>query len=212
MKLKLFALQTVGTAATLAAAWLLLLVPDSSAAWLALSLLLMYVTLFLLSFTLTAVAGGLSHVGAELAPPGAGRCLEVLSYGWRRWYRAAILLLVAGGLLYAVIWLGWLRLPVWLGLAVVVLLAVPSAVQWHSLQAVRFATVARNLAYTALALVLGFIAWKIIDAPLEMSRPWLEIAYLGARMLASFLALNAACMLLLSAGRFNRRPSADSAD
>jgi hypothetical protein len=202
----------VGTAATLAAAWLLLLVPDSSAAWLALSLLLMYVTLFLLSFTLTAVAGGLGDAGAELAPPGAGRCLEVLSYGWRRWYRAAILLLVAGGLLYAVIWVGWLRLPVWLGLAVVVLLAVPSAVHWHSLQAVRFAAVARSVAYTALALALGFAAWKIVDAPLEMSRPWLEIAYLGARMLVSFLALNAACMLLLSAGRFNRRPSADCAD
>jgi hypothetical protein len=212
VRLKLFVLQTVGTAATLAAAWLLLLVPDSSAAWLALSLLLMYVTLFLLSFTLTAVTGGLGHVGAELAPPGAGRCLEVLSYGWRRWYRAAILLLAAGGLLYAVIWLGWLRLPVWLGLAVVVLLAIPSAVQWHSLQAVRFAAVARNLACILLALALGFAAWKIVDAPLEMSRPWLEVAYLGARMLASFLALNAACMLLLSAGRFDRRPSADSAD
>jgi len=209
MKLKLFVLQTVGTAATLAAAWLLLLVPDSSPGYLALSLLLMYVTLFLLSFTLTAVAGGLGVAQTSVCAPGF---FGALHYGWRRWYRAAILLLVAGGLLYAVIWLGWLRLPVWLGLAVVVLLAVPSAVQWHGLQAVRFAAVARNLACTALALVLGFIAWKIIDAPLEMSRPWLEIAYLGARMLASFLALNAACMLLLSAGRFNRRPSADSAD
>ena len=209
MRLKLFALQTVGTAATLAAAWLLLLVPDSSAAWLALSLLLMYVTLFLLSFTLTAVARGLGAAPTSVCAPGLP---EALHYGWRRWYRAAILLLVAGGLLYAVIWLGWLRLPVWLGLAVVVLLAVPSAVQWHSLQAVRFAAVARNLACTALALALGFIAWKIVDAPLEMSRPWLEIAYLGVRMLASFLALNAACMLLLAAGRFDRRPSADSAD
>jgi len=209
VRLKLFALQTVGTAATLAAAWLLLLVPDSSAAWLALSLLLMYVTLFLLSFTLTAVAGGLGAAPTSVCAPGLP---EALHYGWRRWYRAAILLLVAGGLLYAVIRLGWLRLPVWLGLAVVVLLAVPSAVQWHSLQAVRFAAVARNLAYTALAVALGFAAWKIVDAPLEISRPWLEIAYLGARILASFLALNAACMLLLAAGRFNRKPSADSAD
>jgi len=209
VRLKLFALQTVGTAATLAAAWLLLLVPDSSAAWLALSLLLMYVTLFLLSFTLTAVAGGLGAAPTSVCAPGLP---EALHYGLRRWYRAAILLLVAGGLLYAVIWLGWLRLPVWLGLVILVLLAVPSAVQWHSLQAVRFAAVARNLACTALALALGFIAWKIVDAPLEMSRPWLEIAYLGVRMLASFLALNAACMLLLAAGRFDRRPSADSAD
>jgi hypothetical protein len=209
MKMKLFVLQTVGTAATLAAAWLLLLVPDSSAAWLALSLLLMYVTLFLLSFTLTAVAGGLGAAPTSVCAPGF---LEALRYGWRRWYRAAILLLVAGGLLYAVIWLGWLRLPVWLGLAILVLLALPSAVQWHSLQAVRFAAVARSLACILLALALGFAAWKIIDAPLEMSRPWLEVAYLGARMLASFLALNAACMLLLSAGRFGRKPSADSAD
>jgi hypothetical protein len=209
MKLKLFVLQTVGTAATLAAAWLLLLVPDSSAAWLALSLLLMYVTLFLLSFTLTAVAGGLGAAPTSVCASGFSGALH---YGWRRWYRAAILLLAAGGLLYAVIWLGWLRLPVWLGLVILVLLAIPSAVQWHSLQAVRFAAVARNLACTALALVLGLIAWKIIDAPLEMSRPWLEVAYLGARMLVSFLALNAACMLLLSAGRFDGRPSADSAD
>jgi hypothetical protein len=72
---------------------------------------------------------------------------------------------------------------------------------------VRFATVARNLACTALALALGFIAWKIVDAPLEMSRPRLEVAYLGARMLVSFLALNAACMLLLSAGRFGASTS-----
>jgi len=93
-----------------------------------------------------------------------------------------------------------------------VLLAIPSAVQWHSLQAVRFATGIRNLVCILLALALGFAAWKIVDAPLEMSRPWLEVAFLGARMLASFLALNAACMLLLAAGRFGRKPSADSAD
>lgn len=198
MKLKLFALQTVGTAAALAAFWALLLVPDSSVGYLALSLLLMYVILFALSFTLAAVAGGMASAnGWRLA----------LLHGWRRWYRAAAVLLAAGGVFYGLYRLGWLRASVWLPVAVLALLAVPAVVErprldagWRSLQLVRKAL------SILLAVLFAFLAWKLLDLAVAISRPWLEVAWLGARVLVSFLALNLACMLLLAAGQFTTKP------
>ena len=206
MKKKLFALQTAGTAATLAAVYLVLLVPDSTTGYLLLSLLLMYATVFLLSFTLAAVAGAL--VGQASLPVGHQRAAgwrDLLRLGWRGWGRAAAVLLVAAGLLYGIHRLGWLRLPVWALISLLALLAIPAAVRGGASAAGgpndRLGTrIARTLAYAAVAIALGFAAWKILSTPAEMSRPWLEVGYLGARAVISFLVANLACVLLLAAG------------
>ncbi len=201
MKKNLFALQTAGTAATLAAAYLVLLVPDSTAGYLLLSLLLMYATVFLLSFTLAAVAGALV---ADRAAGNAAGWRDLLRLGWRGWGRAAAVLLAAAGLLYAVHRLGWLRLPVWALISLLALLAIPAAVRGAGRGAAGrdriAARIARTLAYAAVAVALGFAAWKIITVPAELSRPWLEVGYLGARVVTSFLVANLACVLLLAAG------------
>ena len=191
MKKKLFLLQTAGTAATLAAGWLLLRVPDSTIGYLLLSLALMYATLFFLSFTLAAVGGTL--VGEQ----GAAGWGEVLRHGWRGWWRAAAILLAGAGLLYGLSRLGWLRLPVWLLVVLPAVLAIPAAVRGAAPAA---RGLPRLLAGAALAVVLAFASWKILSTPLEMSRPWMEIGYLGARVLAAFLVANLACLLLLAAG------------
>lgn len=205
MKKKLFALQTAGTAATLAAAYLVLLVPDSTAGYLLLSLLLMYATVFLLSFTLAAVAGAL--VGQASLPvnhQNAAEWRDLLRLGWRGWGRAAAVLLAAAGLLYAVHRLGWLRLPVWAVISLLALLAIPAAVRGGAPAAAGpdriGARIARTLAYAAVAVALGCAAWKIVTTPAEMSRPWLEVGYLGARVVTSFLVANLACVLSLAAG------------
>lgn len=205
MKKKLFALQTAGTAATLAAAYLVLLVPDSTAGYLLLSLLLMYATVFLLSFTLAAVAGALvTQAFLPAAQQGTHAGRDLLRLGWRGWGRAAAVLLAAAGLLYAIHRLGWLRLPVWVLISLLALLAIPAAVRGAAPAAAGpdrvGARLARTLAYAAVAVALGFAAWKIITAPAEMSRPWLEVGYLGARVVTSFLVANLACVLLLAAG------------
>ena len=191
MKKKLFLLQTAGTAATLAAAWLLLLVPDSTVGYLLLSLVLMYATVFFLSFTLAAVGGTL--VGDH----GVAGWRDALRYGWRGWWRAAAILLAGAGLLYGLYRLGWLRLPVWFGVLLPALLTIPAVVRGAGPTA---RGLPRLLAYAALGVALGLGAWKIISTPLQMSRPWMEIGYLGARVLVSFLVANLACVLLLAAG------------
>lgn len=212
MRKKLFALQTAGSAAAMAAAYLVLLIPDSTAGYLLLSLLLMYSTLFLLSFTLAAVGGtlatqwdrppGLSNqqAGAEdrqeclSHAPGWG---DFLRHGWRGWGRAAAILLVAAGVLYCFHRLRLLRLPVWASVLLLALLAIPAVVHGTGLAPAR---IPRLLAYAALGVVLSFAAWKILTTPAELSRPWMEIAYLGLRVSASFLLANLACVLLLAAG------------
>ncbi len=191
MKKKLFALQALGTAATLATAWLLLLVPDSTLGFLLLSLLLMYTALFFLSFTLAAVGRALVERRSEA---GWG---DLLRNGRRGWWRAAAVLLLAAGLLFAVYRLGWLRLPAGLLISLLALLAIPATVGGTG---PAVSGIPRLLAYAALAVGLGFAAWKIISTPAEMSRPWMEAGYLGLRMLASFLVANLACVLLLAAG------------
>lgn len=190
MKTKLFALQTAGTAATLSAAYLLLLLPDSTVGYLFLSLLLMYATVFLIGFTLAAVAGGLS---AEAF----GTWRDALRLGWRGWGRAAGVLLVAGGLLYGLHRMEKLRLAFGAAVLMLAILVIPAA-----LGGMRpaLARLPRLLAYAALALILAFASWKIISTPAEMSRPWMEMAYLAARVVVAFLVANLACLLLLAAG------------
>ncbi len=192
---KVFIVQNVGMAAGLACAYLVLLVPDSTTAYLLLSLLLMYATLFLLSFTLASVAGSLSGAASV-----AWR--DLLLQGWRGWWRAAGVLLIAAGVLFRLYRLGWLWLPIVALIMVLALVAIPAAVR-SALPAL--ARVPRMLAYVVLALVLALAAWKIISTPTELSRPWMEIAYLAARVAAAFLLANLACFLLLSAGQKTRQ-------
>jgi hypothetical protein len=194
MRKKLFVLQTAGSTATLAVAYLVLQVPDSTAGYLLLSLALMYATLFLLSFTLAAVGGVLA--ADSPAPAGAGWS-DLLRYGWRGWGRAAAVLLAASGVLYSFHRLQVLRLPVWVVVLLLALLVIPAAVRGASPP---FSRIALRLLCAVLAVLLAFGAWKILSTPVELSRPWLELAYLGLRVVASFLLANLACALALAAG------------
>ena len=219
MRKKLFVLQTAGSAATLAVAYLVLQVPDSTAGYLLLSLALMYATLFLLSFTLAAVGGTLAESdrppGLSAKQAGAGDRQECLSYaagwsdllrhGWRGWGRAAAVLLAAAGVLYCFHRLQVLRLPVWVVVLLLALLVIPAAVRGASPP---FSRIALRLLCAALAVLLAFGAWKLLNTPVELSRPWLELAYLGLRVVASFLLANLACALALAAGAIGFAKSA----
>jgi len=198
MRKKLFVLQTAGSAAALAVAYLVLQVPDSTAGYLLLSLALMYATLFLLSFTLAAVGGTL--VGQAFLPATQQDEIgwsNLLRHGWRGWGRAAAVLLAAAGVLYCFHRLQVLRLPVWVVVLLLALLVVPAAVRGASPP---FSRIALRLLCAALAVLLAFGAWKILSTPVELSRPWLELAYLGLRVTASFLLANLACALALASG------------
>ncbi len=198
MRKKLFVLQTAGSAAALAVAYLVLRVPDSTAGYLLLSLALMYATLFLLSFTLAAVGGTL--VGQAFLPATQQDEIgwsDLLRHGWRGWGRAAAVLLAAAGVLYCFHRLQVLRLPVWVVVLLLALLVIPAAVRGASPP---FSRIALRLLCAAVAVLLAFGAWKILTTPAELSRPWLELAYLGLRVVASFLLANLACALALAAG------------
>lgn len=191
MKTRLLLFQMIGVGLALGGAWWLLGVPDSTVFHLALSLVLMYLTVFVLSFTLAAVAATLA-IGSANAT-----WREIIDGGRRCWWRAGAV--VMAGMLAAFL-LGRAeylsRIPA-VALSAVVLLAIPFAVYRGPLHA---RGLLRGALYAVAALALGHVAFVVISTPWPSGSPWLEMTSLIARTVLAYIVGNIACLLMMAAG------------
>ncbi len=199
--LRLLLFQSVGVGLALAGAWWLLLVPDSTAAHLALSLVLMYLTVFVLSFTLAGVGATL----AAGSPDASFR--EIIDGGRRCWWRAGIVVMAGILAVFLLGRAGYLsRIPA-VGITTVVLLAIPAAVFRGPLHA---RGLLRAALYAVAALALGHVAFVVISTPWQSGRPWLEVSFLASRVAVTYIVGNIACLLMMAAGAAGFVPPRDS--